>query len=108
MNCADKSISLNIKLGEDDEAQLENIIDSEEETPNDVLLKSESFGRMFEYLSHLTDREKLIIQLRFGLLSGRVMTLEEVSQGIGRTRERVRQIQNNALGKLKKLLEADI
>ena len=42
--------------------------------------------------------------MRFGLRGGRTLTLEEVSQQIGRTRERVRQIQNQALTKLKQLL----
>ena len=53
-------------------------------------------------LSSLAVRmDHLVLELRFGLLSGRPKTLEEVSQAIGRTRERVRQIQNQALKKLR-------
>ena len=57
-----------------------------------------------DLLDKLEDRERKILEMRFGLRGGRALTLEEVSQQIGRTRERVRQIQNQALAKLKQLL----
>ena len=56
------------------------------------------------FFSELDDRERLILQLRFGLDGKRPKTLEEVSQEIRRTRERVRQIQNQALAKLRAML----
>ena len=55
-------------------------------------------------LDKLEERERKILEMRFGLRGSRPLTLEEVSQEIGRTRERVRQIQNQALTKLKQLL----
>ena len=57
-----------------------------------------------DLLDQLDERERRILEMRFGLRGGRALTLEEVSQEIGRTRERVRQIQNQALAKLKQLL----
>jgi len=57
-----------------------------------------------DLLDKLDERERKILEMRFGLRGGRTLTLEEVSQQIGRTRERVRQIQNQALTKLKQLL----
>jgi RNA polymerase primary sigma factor len=57
-----------------------------------------------DLLEDLDVRERLILQMRFGLDGSRARTLEEVSQQIGRTRERVRQIQNQALTKLKTML----
>ena len=105
LNCADSSVSIHAKIGDDEEAELGNIIiDSNAPTPNDLVLKAEDFKRVFEYMDHLSDREKLVLQLRFGLLSNKPATLEEVSQAIGRTRERVRQVQNKALNKLKNLI----
>ena len=62
---------------------------------------------MMKFIVYLTDREKLVLELRFGLLSGRPKTLEEVSQAIGRTRERVRQIQNQALKKLRERMQRE-
>ena len=63
-------------------------------------------ARLYEALSQLEARESLIIKLRFGLFSTpRCLTLEEVSQKLGRTRERIRQIEQEALKKLKSLLE---
>ena len=57
-----------------------------------------------DILGDLEDRERMILILRFGLDGSRPKTLEEVSQEIHRTRERVRQIQNQALNKLRDLL----
>ena len=51
--------------------------------------------------SELNEREKVIIRMRYGFDDGKPKTLEEVSAIIGRTRERVRQIQHQALKKLK-------
>ena len=66
---------------------------------------------MLKRLSILVDklepREKLILILRFGLDGERPKTLEEVSKRIARTRERVRQIQNLALKKLKRLIDEE-
>lgn len=63
--------------------------------------------RLHEAISKLESRESLIIKLRFGLFSGpKYLTLEEVSQRLGRTRERIRQIEQKALRKLKSLLAA--
>jgi RNA polymerase primary sigma factor len=73
-------------------------------TPDRLLSDVESVGRLISLLSELDIRERMILQMRFGLDGKRPKTLEEVSQEIGRTRERVRQIQNQALTKLRSLL----
>jgi RNA polymerase primary sigma factor len=62
---------------------------------------------MLEQVERLGDREQTILKLRFGLGGERPRTLEEVSQTIGRTRERIRQIQNQALEKLRAMLDED-
>ena len=92
-----------IQQGEDGEFQ-DIIPDQGAMTPDRILGDEESVHRLLSLLSKLDDRERLILQLRFGLDGKRPKTLEEVSQEIRRTRERVRQIQNQALAKLRAML----
>ena len=56
-----------------------------------------------EVLSTLTDREQKVLRLRFGIDDGHQRTLEEVGKEFNVTRERIRQIENRAISKLKKL-----
>jgi RNA polymerase primary sigma factor len=58
-----------------------------------------------DMVKHLDDREATILRFRFGLEGGAEKTLEEVGEKFGVTRERVRQIQNLALRKLRKMIE---
>ena len=58
-----------------------------------------------DMVKHLDDREATILRYRFGLDGGTEKTLEEVGEKFGVTRERVRQIQNLALRKLRKMIE---
>jgi RNA polymerase primary sigma factor len=92
-----------IQQGEDGEFQ-DIIPDHRAMTPDQILGDVESVDRLLDLLEDLDGRERLILQMRFGLDGSRARTLEEVSQQIGRTRERVRQIQNQALSKLKAML----
>ena len=57
-------------------------------------------------LGKLTHREREIIELRFGLTSGQPLTLEEVGQGFGLTRERIRQIEAKTMAKLRSYRES--
>ena len=92
-----------IQQGEDGEFQ-DIIPDRGAMTPDRILGDVESVKRLISLLGELDIRERMILQMRFGLDGKRPKTLEEVSQEIGRTRERVRQIQNQALTKLRALL----
>ena len=102
------TISLQTKLQDGEAGEIQDIVaDKDSQTPSDIIGEAESISCMMEFMILLTDREKLVLELRFGLLSGRPKTLEEVSQAIGRTRERVRQIQNQALKKLRDRMNED-
>jgi RNA polymerase primary sigma factor len=92
-----------IQQGEDGEFQ-DIIPDLAAQTPERILGDMESVKRLKHLITGLDDREKKILKMRFGLDGEKPRTLEEVSQEIGRTRERVRQIQNQALQRLKQML----
>lgn len=92
-----------IQQGEDGEFQ-DIIPDRGAMTPDRILGDVESVDRLMDLLLDLDNRERMILKMRFGLDGSRPRTLEEVSQQIGRTRERVRQIQNQALSKLRTML----
>jgi len=92
-----------IQQGEDGEFQ-DIIPDQGALTPDRILGDTESIARLRHLLKDLDDREIMILKMRFGMDGSRPKTLEEVSQEIGRTRERVRQIQNQALAKLRAML----
>ena len=93
------------------EGEFKDIIaDEKTASPNDLMRDDETLEVMMQLVNKLPDRERVILQLRFGLPrdDGKVekpKTLEEVSRSIGRTRERVRQIQNQALETLRNALE---
>jgi len=100
-----RTISLHDPIQQGEEGEFQDIIpDRHAMTPDQIIGDIESVFRLMDLLDKLEERERKILEMRFGLRGGRTLTLEEVSQQIGRTRERVRQIQNQALAKLKQLL----
>ncbi len=66
----------------------------------DQLIESDDLGRIFEHIDELDQREATVIRMRFGLEPYDPMTLREVGENLGLTRERVRQLENQALQKL--------
>jgi RNA polymerase primary sigma factor len=95
-------ISLETPIGEDCNTQLRDFIeDSEVEKPIDAASFAMLQRQLQEVLNTLTDREKRILQLRFGLKDGYTRTLEEVGREYNVTRERIRQIEFNTLKKLR-------
>lgn len=102
------TISLHDPIQSGEDGEFRDIIPDEKTTsPDEIVQDEETLRHMMELVDLLDDRERKILELRFGLNGERPRTLEEVSQTIGRTRERVRQIQNQALEKLRSLLEEE-
>ncbi len=100
---AQDPISLETPIGEKDDSHLGDFIeDVDALAPDDaagsILLKEQ----IDELLQGLTERERQVLELRFGLKDGRTRTLEEVGKYFDVTRERIRQIEGKALMKLKK------
>lgn len=102
-------ISLELPVGEDEEQELGDVLADETSTsPEEVATTRTMKQEVQEVLEDvLTPRERLVLQLRFGLGNGHTFPLEQVGRQLGITRERVRQIEAGALAKLRhpKVLE---
>ena len=86
---------------------LETIPDDSASDPVESLQESDVQTNIEQWLGQLNDKQREVVERRFGLHGHPVSTLEEVGEEIGVTRERVRQIQMDALRRLRKILEAD-
>jgi RNA polymerase nonessential primary-like sigma factor len=86
---------------------LDTIADDQAEDPSEAIAEEEVHVNIEECLAQLSDKQREVVERRFGLHGYSVSTLEEVGREIGVTRERVRQIQMDALKKLKKILEQE-
>jgi len=99
--------SLDAKLGDEDSNQLGDIIaDERAKAPGESLELEGMLNLVGELLDRLPQRELKILQLRFGLNGGVEHSLEDIGKIMGVTRERVRQLQNLALARLRKMIEA--
>jgi RNA polymerase primary sigma factor len=97
--------SLDAPVGDDDSAEFGEIMgDEDAQTPFELLQDEDLRNEMDGVLDVLDDREKKIISQRFGLDGGKPKTLEDVGKNFGVTRERIRQLQNVALAKLRRAL----
>jgi RNA polymerase primary sigma factor len=98
--------SLDAPIGDDDSNNFSDVVEDENATsPYDNLEDKTVTDMLQDMVKHLDPREATILRYRFGLDGGREKTLEEVGVKFGVTRERVRQIQNLALRKLRKMIE---
>ena len=97
--------SLDAPISDDDSTEFGEIVgDEEAQTPFELLRDKNLRNEVGGLLDVLDDREKKIIFQRFGLDGGKPKTLEEVGKKFGVTRERIRQLQNIALSKLRRAL----
>jgi RNA polymerase primary sigma factor len=102
MRAISEPISLESPLGDNDDMALgEFIEDHAEENASDVALRAMLRDRIEDVLATLDEREKGVISMRYGLMDERAYTLEEVARAFQLTRERIRQIEQSSLRKLK-------
>ena len=98
--------SLDAPIGDDESNNFSEMVEDERAVnPYDELEDKTVTGMLQDMVKHLDNREATILRFRFGLDGGAEKTLEEVGVKFGVTRERVRQIQNLALRKLRKMIE---
>jgi RNA polymerase primary sigma factor len=103
-----KPISLETPIGEEEGSRLEDFIEDKEViSPQDAAISSNMAKQIQKVLSTLKKREEKILKMRFGIGEKHDHTLEEVGQDFNITRERVRQIEEKALRKLKHSSRAD-
>ncbi|MDH4388699.1 MAG: sigma-70 family RNA polymerase sigma factor [Fimbriimonas sp.] len=96
------TISLDAPVGDHDDLGLGDFVQSkDEETPMESAFKNIVRDQIESVLDTLTEREKGVIMLRFGLVDGNPRTLEDVARHFNVTRERIRQIEQKSLKKLK-------
>ena len=94
--------SLEMKVGEDEGTELGDMLrDRSIRSPEDTALDSDLSNEVERALAPLSDREKEVLRLRYGLGADREYTLEEIGKRMSVTRERVRQIESRALQKLR-------
>jgi len=95
-------LSLQMPIGEEEDEMLGDFIEDEEApSPDETAMNNILREHLEEVLDRLPPREVRILQLRYGLLDGQVLTLNEVGRRMGVTRERVRQIEAQALRRLR-------
>ena len=101
-------VSLETPVGDEGDAQFGDLLEDEAAVAPpaaaDEVLQREGLGRV---LAQLTTRERTILELRYGLTGDHPLTLEEVGQRFGLTRERIRQIEGKTLAKLRSFREAE-
>jgi RNA polymerase primary sigma factor len=105
---AERPVSLETPIGETDDASIGDLIeDDERQRPQaslDAALQAEDVRRM---VASLPERERAVLELRFGLTGREPMTLDEIGFEFGVTRERVRQVETRALRRLQRLVSPD-
>ncbi|WP_165423084.1 sigma-70 family RNA polymerase sigma factor [Ktedonosporobacter rubrisoli] len=99
-----QTLSLEMPVGEDNDHSLGDLVEDDGlQTPVDIVSRDLLKKQIDEVLQYLTERERLIISMRYGLSDGRSHTLEEIGKELHVSRERARQIETKAIHKLRYL-----
>ena len=107
-NAIARMSSLDAPIGEEGEGQIIDIIEDENvSSPDAELEKFFNKERTVGFLDMLEERERKIIELRYGLIDGEARTLAEIADELGVSRERVRQIEVATLKTIRRLLKQD-
>ncbi len=96
-----RSVSLETKVGKEKDTELGDLLETDEATPEDRLMRDSLRRDLQNLLSELTERERDVIRMRFGLNDGQPYSLAEIGRTLELSRERVRQIEAKALQKLR-------
>ena len=100
-----QTISINSPIKDGEDGSFGDLIsDNNAQRPDEIIGKQETIERLLSLVKQLDERERTIIIERFGLDGNHPRSLDDISRKLGRTRERIRQIQIEALNKLKSML----
>ena len=102
------SISQTVSLdGSDQESLLEALESTNESTPDETFFQNWEVTRLRQLLDGMGSRDASVLRMRYGMHNGSPMTLQEIGDKVNLSRERVRQIENEALRKLNQLIRRD-
>ena len=96
-----RSVSLETKVGSDKDTELGELLETEDASPEDTLVRESLITALKGLLLDLTQRERSVISMRYGLEDGHAYSLSEIGRILKLSRERVRQIEAKALQKLR-------
>ena len=96
-----RSVSLETKVGKEKDTELGDLLETDDVSPEDALMREALHRDLQQLLADLTSRERDVIQMRFGLGDGHPYSLSEIGRALDLSRERVRQIEAKALQKLR-------
>jgi RNA polymerase nonessential primary-like sigma factor len=96
-----RSVSLETKVGKEKDTELGDLLETDNVSPEDTLMREALRRDLQQLLADLTTRERDVIQMRFGLDDGQPYSLAEIGRALDLSRERVRQIEAKALQKLR-------
>ncbi len=95
-------MSLDMRVGENNDTALSDLLEDTEHTPDDFVTQVSLSGDLERIIGNLSQQQQRVIRLRYGLDSGQTMTLAKIGQELELSRERVRQIEREALRNLRK------
>jgi RNA polymerase primary sigma factor len=101
LRLSQETVSLEQPMGEDDFSLSDLLEDLTAVAPSDAAARAMLNEAVYEALAELSERERQVVRMRFGLDDGEMRTLEEVGKAFGVTRERIRQIESKTLAKLR-------
>ncbi|MEM0980138.1 MAG: RNA polymerase sigma factor SigC [Cyanobacteria bacterium P01_H01_bin.58] len=96
-----RSVSLETKVGKERDTELGDLLETDGITPEELLMRESLRRDLKQLMAELTERERDVIHLRFGLKDGTPYSLAEIGRALDLSRERVRQIESKALQKLR-------
>jgi RNA polymerase nonessential primary-like sigma factor len=96
-----RAVSLETKVGKEKDTELGDLLETEDISPEELLTRESLRKDLMTLIAELTDRERDVIQMRFGIGSGQPYSLAEIGRALDLSRERVRQIEAKALQKLR-------
>ncbi|MGF1457484.1 MAG: RNA polymerase sigma factor, RpoD/SigA family [Leptolyngbyaceae cyanobacterium] len=101
MRLSRRPLSLELRVGDNQDTELADLLESDDDTPEDFATQRALKSDLRDLMSALTPQQQEVLSLRFGLQDGNPLSLEKVGRRLNISRERVRQLQKQAVGKLR-------